>query len=352
MATAKFADNWVSTLNAPYTAGGTSLTVVNASLLPASGDFYVLVQAEGANTMEVLLVTARSGNVLTVTGAQANTPASHHATGATIQGTILTAGSIAQLKLDIVAGSTPATSMTAAAFDTATANGTVQGGLSFVKLRDGHHDAIWNGSAWEYYHQGVRCYPMVNADFSWINQDSSVISALGKTSYYYRAGGGSDTIRWRAKTISLTPPYQVTAQIFPEIFATGAPMAGIWIGESGSTPKVHTHLATYNGNYAWRSYKWTTPTSFAGSLTYTDNTIFAPVFGMKIWMRIKHDGVNLIFSVSHNGNQFYPLNSSTVGATSFLSNVSQWGVVLNSVNAPTANLVGQLVYSWLEETAL
>src|SRR5581483_9995896 len=105
MATLQHADRYQSTLSSSYTAGGTSLSVTSAasgaSQLPTDGDFFLIVQADGANTAEVFLVTSRSGTTLTVIGAQAGTSASNHASGATVIGTIYGAGAWQRLKREV-----------------------------------------------------------------------------------------------------------------------------------------------------------------------------------------------------------------------------------------------------------
>lgn len=104
MATAQFFDRYQSTLASPVPTGTSTLIVAStgsgASALPASGDYWVVVEAEGSNTEEVFRCTGRTSTTLAVTGAQAGTAASNHASGAVIRGAMLTADTIAQLKLD------------------------------------------------------------------------------------------------------------------------------------------------------------------------------------------------------------------------------------------------------------
>jgi hypothetical protein len=106
MPTLNFVDRYSSTLSAGYTAGGTSLSVASASGLPSGAcNFYVIVQAEGANTEEVFQVTNVSGTALTVAYAQAGTANSNHASGAVVLGSIMTAAAFAQLKTDMAGSS-------------------------------------------------------------------------------------------------------------------------------------------------------------------------------------------------------------------------------------------------------
>jgi hypothetical protein len=85
-------------LSGSYTSGGGTLSVTSASGLPNGAcNYYVIVKAEGANTEEVFLVTSRSSTTLTVTGAQAGTSASNHASGAVIIGSIMAAQAFKQV---------------------------------------------------------------------------------------------------------------------------------------------------------------------------------------------------------------------------------------------------------------
>lgn len=105
----KFSNNASTTLSGAITAGATSITVANGALLPLpSGGTYFLLTLIGLNangienTWEIVKVTARSGNVLTVVRAQEGTTALAWPT-ATLVEARLTAGSLDN-KVDVVAG--------------------------------------------------------------------------------------------------------------------------------------------------------------------------------------------------------------------------------------------------------
>jgi hypothetical protein len=72
MTTEKFANVSQTALGAVFTIADPTMTVQNGALLPTSGDFHILVDAE------IFLVTSIAGNVLTITaGAEGTTPANH-----------------------------------------------------------------------------------------------------------------------------------------------------------------------------------------------------------------------------------------------------------------------------------
>jgi hypothetical protein len=78
----------VSTLAGPMLVGDLTLTVSAGEGVRFQSGTSVLINAEGANTAEVVLVTAVAVDVLTITRAQAGTAASTHGVGAVIDGAI------------------------------------------------------------------------------------------------------------------------------------------------------------------------------------------------------------------------------------------------------------------------
>lgn len=62
----KFVNNVVTTLDGDITDSDTTIPVASAAALPSSGDFRILIRADGVNDDEICLVRAVSGNDLTV----------------------------------------------------------------------------------------------------------------------------------------------------------------------------------------------------------------------------------------------------------------------------------------------
>lgn len=230
MARAQFADNWVSTLSASYTIGGPSLTVTDASLLPANGEFYVLVQSEGLHTTEVFKVTARSGNVLTVVAAQANTIASNHAAGATIQGAILTTGAIAQMRADMERV------LTASQFAALTAGEYADGDV--VWLSDAPTTKVRSAGAWQSFALGgdyAPGTPSINAQtgtsYTLVASDNGKILTLGN-----------------AAAITLTVPAGLGAGFSVVFVQLGA--GKVTVTASGTTVVQRQSFAKTAGQYA------------------------------------------------------------------------------------------------------
>lgn len=83
-----------TTLNGTITSGVTSLTVTSATGFPGSGTFRIRIDDE------IMIVTAVSSNVFTVTRGAEGTSAASHTSGATINH-LLTAGALDAIRAEI-----------------------------------------------------------------------------------------------------------------------------------------------------------------------------------------------------------------------------------------------------------
>lgn len=91
--TEQFANNATSVLASSIGSSDTSLTVTTGTPFSSSGNFRIVVDSE------IMLVTGRSSNTLSITRGQEGTVAAAHTSGANVT-QIVTAGAIAQLKID------------------------------------------------------------------------------------------------------------------------------------------------------------------------------------------------------------------------------------------------------------
>jgi hypothetical protein len=101
--TEQFANGPFSSLNGAITSGALTLVVNSATNYSTSGNFRILVGSE------IMLVTGVSGTTFTVTRAQEGTAAAAHADGSQVI-QLVTAGALAQLKLDAIPVSTTTSS--------------------------------------------------------------------------------------------------------------------------------------------------------------------------------------------------------------------------------------------------
>ena len=85
----KFSNNGHSTLAASLTSSGTSITVASGhgARFPSlsSGEYFYATLIDASNNLEIVKVTARSSDVLTVTRAQEGTTARAYAIGDRIE---------------------------------------------------------------------------------------------------------------------------------------------------------------------------------------------------------------------------------------------------------------------------
>lgn len=91
--TEQFANNATSVLASSIGSSDTSLTVTTGTPFSSSGNFRIVVDSE------IMLVTARSTNTLSITRGQEGTIAVAHTSGTNVT-QIVTAGAMAQLKID------------------------------------------------------------------------------------------------------------------------------------------------------------------------------------------------------------------------------------------------------------
>lgn len=129
----QFTNKAQTTLNGGINNSTTSIVVTSATGFPSAGNFRIIVKAEGANTDEIMTVTAVSGTTYTVTraseavaGVQA---ASAHASGAIVKH-VLTAASLSANLDGAWTSYTP--TLTATVTNPTVVNGTLVGAYKLI----------------------------------------------------------------------------------------------------------------------------------------------------------------------------------------------------------------------------
>ena len=161
----RIVNNEQTSLSGAISASVLSITVVTGSVYPTEGDFRILVESE------VMLVTARSGNVLTVVRGVDGTSGATHSDAVSVN-TILTAGGLSQLMDDVMAGPSA---------------------RNPLRLLDGSNTTL------------------TSSDFSWVNQGTSTVvddAGGGITMKVPETSGG---FRMQVMTAPSTP-YTITAK--------------------------------------------------------------------------------------------------------------------------------------------
>ena len=320
-----YVDRYTSTLASGYTSGGGSLSVsVGPTGISGACYFLVIVQAEGVNTEEVLLVTNISGTTLTVTGAQAGTSASNHGAGAVIIGSIMSSLAYSQQRQDYHPMGAIASLPSAGS----------AGRIYYAT--DSVYDAIRdNGSSWDYFYRGSKVTPPGSQSFSFVNQGSATATQQtnGVLVLSSPSNGNADNLRMYVFTAPATP-WTRTFRIRPLIAANNFNLAGICMRES-ATSKIITfgqaHVSTNGGpdNDQLSVVYWTNSTTHNTDLDLNGMEILAT----ELTLQIADDGTNISFKYSNDNGITYLSFFSELRGAHFTTGPNQIGLVVNPNNA-------------------
>ena len=297
----QFVNNAATTLNGALTDVATSVTVTDGSVFPAEGDFRVLVNSE------VMLVTARATNVLTVVRGYEGTTAASHLDLDDIKA-ILTEGNI----LDYVD-------------DSIGIGQSMYGGFQYRKP---YRMLDFSGNTLD------------KTDFTWVDKGSTTDTDTS-------AGGigieDPDTATiWRIATRPiLTPPYAVTVH-----FNIGAGHATLTGGQSGmslgwrdsATNRRVAGLFLLGTEAA--CWQFTNSTTSSGKVA---NELDCEWRYDSAWFKMVDDGTNFTWYISQDSMRWYMIGWDT--RTAWLASPDEmfWG--FNSRGEADKRFV---LNSWIE----
>lgn len=278
-----------TTLNGSINNSVTSITVTDGSVFPSSGNFRILIESE------LLVVTARSSNTLTVVRAQEGTSAASHADLLPVTH-ILTADGFDRFGKDNVPlwGESTAPPLN--------------------KLVDTDGKSL-----------------LTTSDFSWTNQGGASVSDLAGT-ILLRAPASSGTNFRIFRRAAPSPPWTLVTAVRPHVQgidgSSNSSQLGICCRES-STGKFIT-LAVNRKNTDPMRFAidhWTNETTYGGSTPYLGkNQCF---IGNVMWLRIIDDNTNLKFAISDDGVEFIQVLSQS--RTALMSGgANQVGIAVNN----------------------
>ncbi len=246
-------------------AADVSVTVTDGSKFPSLGDFYCIIESE------IILVTARSGNVLTIVRAQEGTSAASHADGSDIIA-VITALSVE--------------------------------GLFLRHTTD------------------FRTTPLVAADFTAVNQGDSTLTEFNGGLVLTAPFAASPQMRMYEKTLP-SAPYKITAMCWFWEGAGGIAATGGGIHLRDSSGGKITTIALRNSTTG-QIQKWSNNTtqdaSYASINAWRD-------LGKPAYIRIEDDTTNRIYSVSADGNSWTVIH--TIGNTDYLT-PDKYGIFQNA----------------------
>jgi hypothetical protein len=322
-----------TTLNGAHNNSTTSIAVTSGAVFPSTGDFYIRIDDE------IMKVTSRSTNTLTVVRAADGSSAASHADLADVK-EVAAAEFFKRLGSVIVPAGAHASRATAA-----TAN---EGQVYVPNDLGAVSVARSTGSLWVPYGP---IYPFTapdNAGFSWANQGGAAVTALLD---YINLNGpaqasGSFSYRVRYKTAPATP-WKLTVFCLHDIYSSIAFLKCGLVFRQSSDGKLE--VFEWEGGstlMTLRVNKMASPTSNAGGGVYASDTTVSTTF--MNWMRIQDDGTNRIYEVSCNGRDWKrPFAPQT--RTTFLT-ADQFGFCVDAANnsGVAQHDVNMSVLSWLE----
>lgn len=275
----RIVNNAATTLNGGITSGATSITVTDGSVFPTEGDFRIIIDNE------LLLVTARSTNTLTVTRGIEGTAGASHSNGADVTA-VLTAGGIDQLVDDVTAG---------------------------YSDRYPCRFLDENGNT------------LTVSDFTWVNQGTATAADDpygGITMTLPNAVGIQNRLLVRSAP---TAPWTLTGLVrFGPGYANRASRMGICARES-SSGKILAPVCEVNDLVS--CFKFTSATSFSSRLgSDRDNEIdFA-------WFQLEDNNTNIIARFSFDGINWFEQGSEARGNFPTGSEFDQVGFWADSQN--------------------
>lgn len=302
MAPEVFANLAETTLASGYTSGGSSLSVASATLFPTTGVFRV---ALGNTAKTIFRVDSVSGT--TFTGA-AEAFDGNADSGQAV--TLVASKAVAERFLQ---------SPTAPELHAPT-------GLAGVT----RYGPIWPV-------RGV-----VAAEFSWVNQGSATDTVTGGVARLV-CPGQSQNIRARMKSFP-SSDFTVTALVLPIMRTIADAEAGIIFREAGTDKWQAIRLAHDNIIYV---SNWTAANAFAAN-QFTGAAAassFAWSFAWALWLRVRYDGTNVVYSYSFDGVHWVQALSEAKTAR-FTTAPDQVGYFVNDRTGGVQQEMS--VLSWLE----
>jgi len=264
-----------------------SIDVIDGSVFPTAGDFRILIGTE------VLLVTARSTDTLTVERGLDGTTAASASDGAAVK-TVATADQWDRLAIDLGAGGR---------------SDETNGGELPRLCQDQAGDLI------------------VAADFSWANQQSATISDTdyGGLKLTTDAGGGTTTDQHVCFITLPATPWVATVKFF---YNYGVTFNATWDWFGFLVRESSTGEFVQIRGTPWSTMPYQHMNSPTSNNTTIDNT--TDMGSTHMWYRFADDGTNLSIQISTSGKpqSFYQINSESRTAR-LTSGADQIGFSIN-----------------------
>lgn len=301
------------TLGSAYTSGSGSMTLTagNGAYLPSSGDFW-LSYNDGAGTIRIFKVTARSTDTLTVTAVSGEGSGDGNISSGETLRWAMSVDALDQLRADL------------------NGYGTYANLPATCKTGDGYltSDSVYQflataSNTWTPFYGTKKVILPPTSSWSWVNQGSATVDYTYGYGYLHAPANSGDSLRCQVR--SATAPYTVTALVKCIGNFSNYMSAGLCVRDSAGGGIVSFGLL-YNGGWQLGSYYHASATG-GGS---TRGSFLAFSNYNEIWLRISDDNVNRVLSYSIDGNNWLQYSSSA-RTTDITAN--QYGFYANSNNS-------------------
>lgn len=282
----QFANNASTALNGSINSSVTSVVVTAGSVFPASGNFRVICGTE------IMLVTARSTNTLTVTRGQEGTTAASHTSGDSIA-LVYTKGSIDQFLAEFSQtggySSRPASPR----------KGTV------YTATDMQSSWWYDGTNWNLVKPVYVPYNrrIILGDWTAANASTETRTDRNGILTLSNVPFNNNAVRGYTKSVP-TAPYKCTWILAPAMYATVS--FSFYVGHRESATgklKIMYSVVSGQGVEAWNSYN-----------SFNSGGTFRHGFGGRVkYVRVENDNTNFKYSVSHDGKNFTLVQSEAKG---------------------------------------
>lgn len=312
------------TLGSSYTSGSgsMSLTSGHGARLPSSGDFW-LTYDDGAGTVRIFKVTARSTDTLTVTAESSEGSGDGSISSGSTLRWAMTCGALDQLRQDICGYGTyanlPATCKTGDQY----------------KTSDSIYEFLATATdTWTAFNCSKKVVVPPASGWSWNgNQGSATVDYTYGYGYLYAPSNSGDSLR--AQVRSTSAPYVVTARVRVQHYQSNYTSAGIVFRDSATDKHVVFGLGSNGGQNLLSYYHSTATAAGSGRGTFISLTNIN-----EIWLRGSDDNTNRILEYSLDGNNWIQYSSST-RTTDLTANQIGW-----FANSNNSNRVDAMLISW------
>lgn len=292
MSNETFANNANTTLNGGINNSTTTLTVASSTGFPSAtspNQFRIIIDSE------IMIVTAISGTTWTVTRGAESTTAVSHSSGAPVAH-IVTAGALGAFTQGSGGGSTRG------AYASRPAAGNA--GNTYYAT-DAPYVSEDNGTSWQNFGPIWALTPPVDANYSWVLQQTGVASNTtnGCLTLTCTPGGGT----WGIKTQAVpgSTPWTISIMMLATLYPTnGSAGAGLCLYDNVGHGMIGFYWICYSGSNGSRlkADKYTganSSPSYNGSYSNDFNSYFSP--SPINWMQINNDGTHLNYNYSADG---------------------------------------------------